>query len=148
MPHRFRITLGLGKPVAAESDLYFIIDAQDCELFENGSQKYTTVWSEVNRNIKVPIGKWFTMDYYYKEGNNENGRFYLSITPEGESRKVIFDLGRITHNTTDPEPDGLSDFNPLKLYTSKELILFMKNQGKTLQLYWDDFKLWKDKQPA
>ena len=148
VPNRFRITLGLGKPVTTESDLYFIIDAQDCELFENGSQKYTTVWAGINQNIKVPIGKWFTMDYYYREGDQSHGRFYLSITPEGDSRKVIFDLTNITHNTKDPAPDGLSDFNPLKLYTSKELIEYMKSQGKTLQIYWDDFKLWKDKQPS
>jgi hypothetical protein len=39
------------------------------------------------------------------------------------------------------------DFNPMKLYTSKELIDFMKSRGKTLQIYWDDYKLWKNKQP-
>jgi len=60
---------------------------------------------------------------------------------------VIFDLHKITHNTTDPDPDGVSDFNPLKLYTSKGLIDYMNSKGKTLQIYWDDFKLWKDKRP-
>ncbi len=39
------------------------------------------------------------------------------------------------------------DFNPIKLYTSKELINFMKSQGKTLQIYWDNYKLWKDRKP-
>ena len=144
IPYGFRITLGIGKPVVNESDLYFIIDAQDCVLFENGSQKYTTIWSEINRTIKVPIGKWFTMEYYYKEGNNENGRFYLAITPEGGQKQTIFNIRRITHNTQDPKPDGVTDFNPLKLYTSAALIQHMNSQGKTLQLYWDDFKLWKD----
>lgn len=147
VPYRFRITLGIGKPVSTISDLYFILDAQDCELFADGSQKYTTVWSETNQNVNVPIGKWFTLDYYYKEGNNETGRFYLAITPEGETKKIIFDLTKITHNTGDPNPDGVGDFNPIKLYTSKELIYYMKSKGKTLQIYWDDFKLWIDKKP-
>jgi hypothetical protein len=147
VPFGFRITLGIGKPVEKESDLYFILDAQDCELFEGGRQKYTTIWAETNQAVKVPIGKWFTMDYYYKEGNNENGRFYMSITPEGEKKQIIFDLTKITHNTHDPNPDGVGDFNPIKLYTSKELIAHMKSQGKTLQIYWDDFKLWKNKRP-
>jgi hypothetical protein len=147
VPYRFRITLGIGKPAAMESDLHFILDAQDCELFPDGSQKYTTLWSESNLQVSLPIGKWFTMEYYYKEGNQQNGRFYLAITPEGEPKKVVFDLTKITHNSQDPSPDGVGDFNPLKLYTSGDLINYMKSNNKALQIYWDDFKLWKDKKP-
>lgn len=147
VPYRFRITLGIGKPTPSESDLYFILDAQDCELFADGKQKYTTIWAEINKAVKIPIGKWFTMDYYYKEGDSENGRFYLSITTEGEKKQVVFDFKKITHNTQDQNPDGLGDFNPIKLYTSRELIAYMKSKGKTLQIYWDDLKLWKNKRP-
>jgi hypothetical protein len=147
VPYGFRITLGLGKPVSSPSDLYFILDAQDCQLFPDGSQKYTTIWSETNQTMKVPIGKWFTLEYYYKEGDARDGRFYLAITPEAGLKYVIFDLTKITHNTEDPKPDGVGDFNPIKLYTSKGLINYMKDQGKTLQIYWDDFRLWKDKKP-
>ena len=147
VPYGFRITLGIGKPVAAESDLYFILDAQDCQLFADGSQKYTTLWSLTNQQVKVPIGKWFTLEYYYKEGNAENGRFYMTIQPDGGQKEIIFDQKAITHNTKDPVPDGVTDFNPIKLYTSKQLIGYMKSQNKTLQIYWDDFKLWKDKRP-
>jgi hypothetical protein len=146
VPHGFRITLGTGKPVDGEGDLYFILDAQDCQLFENGRQKYTTLWAEVNRNIKVPIGEWFTLEYYYKEGNEKTGRYHLAILTEDGHKEVVFDLNRITHNSGDPAPDGVSDFNPLKLYTSKSLIDYMKSRGKTLQIYWDDFKLWQDKE--
>lgn len=147
VPYGFRITLGIGKSTSDKSDLYFILDAQDCELFEDGKQKYTTIWEETNKEVKVPIGKWFTMDYYYKEGNNETGRFYLSITPEGEAKKVVLDVRKVTHHTQDPDPDGLGHFNPIKLYTSKQLIAHMKRNNKTLQVYWDDFKLWKNKRP-
>ncbi len=147
VPYGFRITLGIGKPSVSESDLYFILDAQDCELFADGSQKYTTIWSVTNPKTKVPIGQWFTLEYYYKEGNAENGRFYMTIQPDGGQKAIIFDQQAITHNTKDPAPDGVTDFNPLKLYTSKALIQYMKSQGKTLQIYWDDFKLWTDKQP-
>ena len=147
VPYGFRITLGIGKPTAEEGDLHFILDAQDCELFEDGKQKYTTVWAETNKNLKVPIGEWFTMEYYYREGDVNNGRFYLSITPEGEKKQVVMDVNKVTHNTHDPNPDGVTDFNPTKLYTSKELIAHMKANGKTLQIYWDDFKLWKNKRP-
>ncbi|MEJ7769597.1 MAG: hypothetical protein WKF89_17390 [Chitinophagaceae bacterium] len=148
VPFGFRITLGIGKPIDTESDLQFILNAEDCLLFKDGKQKYTEIWSENNKKVKVPIGKWFTMDYYLKEGNNENGRFYLSITPKGERRKVIFDVKKTTHNTGDPAPDGIGDFNPIKMYTSKELIGYMKGEQKVLQIFWDDLKLWKNKRPG
>jgi len=147
VPHRFRITLGIGKPVDWESDLCFILDGQDCELFENGSQKYTTLWKEINQNVKVPVGKWFTMEYYYKEGDAKTGRFWMAIQPEGGERQVVFDVTHFTHNSGDKNPDGVTDFNPLKLYTSKALIDFMRSNGKALQIYWDDFKLWRDRIP-
>lgn len=147
VPYGFRITLGIGKEVATEGDLHFILDAQDCELFADDRQKYTTLWSEVNTNISVPIGEWFTMEYYYKEGNNETGRFYMTIETEKGKKQVVFDHKGFTHNSGDPNPNGVSDFNPLKLYTSKKLIDYMSSQGKTLQIYWDDFYLWKNKRP-
>ena len=147
VPYRFRITLGIGKDAGAGNDLHFILDAQDCELFEDGGQKYTTIWAETSKDISVPVGNWFTLDLYYKEGNAETGKFYLAMTSGKNERKVVFDLTRITHNTKDPAPDGVGDFNPVKLYTSKELITYMKSHGKTLQIYWDDYSLWKDRRP-
>jgi hypothetical protein len=147
VPYGFRITLGIGKATGVESNLHFIIDAEDCQLFKDNRQKYTTVWAETNKTIEVPIGKWFTMEYYYKEGNGKNGRYYMAITPADGIKKVVFDIHNFTHNTADPAPDGVTDFNPMKLYTSKDLINYMHDQGKTLQIFWDDFKLWKDKRP-
>ena len=142
VPYGFRVTLGLGKPTDEESDLIFILDAQDCELFEDDRQKYTTVWSDRNHNISVPIGEWFTMHYYFKEGNAENGRFIVVIETEKHGKRTVYDITNFTHNTKDPAPDGLTEFNPLKWYTSIELAGFVKEQGKSLQIYWDDFKLY------
>ena len=142
VPHGFRVTLGLGKPTAEESDLTFILDAQDCELFEDGRQRYTTIWSARNQDIKIPIGEWFTMHYYFKEGDAEHGRFIASIETAKDGERVIFDVTNYTHNTKDPAPDGVTEFNPLKWYTSMELANFMKERGKSLQIYWDDFKLY------
>lgn len=147
VPYRFRITLGIGKVTEGEGELNFILDAEDCQLFADGGQKYSTVWSEKNKDVNIPIGKWFRLDLYFKEGDNTTGRFYLAMTPDHGTKQVIFDLARITHNTEDPHPDGIGDYNPLKLYTSKGLIDFMKSQGKTLQIYWDDYKLWKGREP-
>lgn len=134
----FRVTLGIGKPTAEESDLYFILNAEDAGKKE--------VWQN-NYKTKVPIGKWFTMEYYFKEGNKETGRFYMAITPDDGTKQVVYNIHNFTQNTFDPEPNGVTGYNPMKLYTSKELVAFMKANGKTLQVYWDDFKLWKDKKP-
>lgn len=139
----FRITLGIGKQTEGEGDLGFILSAEDI----NNNGKYgawINVWdADSYGKVKVPVGKWFTMDYYYKEGNDKTGRFYMNITPDGGKKQTVFDITNFTHHTQDPAPAGITGINPLKLYTSKELVAFMKAQGKTLQIYWDDFKIWK-----
>ncbi len=142
VPYGFRITLTLSKPIETESDLYFTVEAQDCKLFNDGSQEYTTIWTKTNYKVKVPIGKWFTLEYYYKEGNSSKGKFYLAMTTESGETEDIFTLTRFTHNSSDPDPDGVTDFNPMKLYTSDDLINWVNSKGKTLQIFWDDFELW------
>jgi len=138
-PYGFRVTLGIGKPSAKTSDLNFILNG------ENPGQK--EVWNGENVNVKVPIGEWFTMEYYFKEGNEQTGRFWMAITPQSGKKQVVFDIHNFTHMTKDPAPNGLTGFNPMKLYTSKELVSFVRSKGKTLQIYWDDYKLWENKRP-
>jgi hypothetical protein len=140
-PYGFRITLGIGKESAESKELHFILEA------ENPGQKLVWEADHKKSKVEVPIGKWFTMDYYFKEGNQETGRFYLAITPDGGKKQVVYDVTNFTHMTKDPAPNGLTGYNPMKLYTSKEIISYVKSQGKTLQIYWDDFKLWTNKRP-
>jgi len=112
---------------------------------EPGNPSNHVLWFWLNEpNVEGSKGR---IQANYKEGNAENGKFYMTIQPDGEAKQVIFNLTRIMQNTQDPNPDGVTDFNPMKLYTSRQLINYMKSQGKTLQIYWDDFKLWKDKRP-
>lgn len=60
----------------------------------------------------------------------EADSFYLAMIPVGGKKQVVSDLTKITHNTEDLHPDGVGDFNPIKLCTSKELIDFMKSREK------------------
>ena len=99
------------------------------------------MWEFHNGEFVVPIEKWMTFDVHFKEGNAEDGRFVLSITPEGEKATVVHDITNFTHHPNDPAPDGLSHFNPFKLYTSDDLINYITNSGNLLNVYWDDFKL-------
>ncbi|MFP5041111.1 hypothetical protein [Parasediminibacterium sp. JCM 36343] len=133
---RFGITLHKVKPTAG-SPFYFKTNGQTF----NG--KYTTVWEKENKAFIVPIGKWMTIEYYIKEGNKGDGRFYFAVTPEGGPRTVVYDLNVPTCHPDDPNPDGLSEFNPIKLYTSNNLINQMNDMGGIFQVYWDDFKIWK-----
>ncbi len=76
-----------------------------------------------------------SLEYYIKEGDSSTGRFYMSIAPEAENKTVVFDVKGYTHNTYDPEPDGIRQYNPMKLYTSKELINYMRLHGKNFCRY-------------
>lgn len=143
VPYGYRLTLGIGKPVPTESDLCFIVEGQDCILNPDNSQKYTTIWSDRAPKVKIPVGQWFTMEYYFKEGSAKNGRFYMTIQPDGGNKQLVFDITNVTHNTKDPNPDGVTQFNPMKMYTSKELVDYLKLQGRSLNIYWDEFRLWK-----
>lgn len=142
VPYGGRVTLGLTKPVSGESDLYFKVDAQDIDRKLPPDQRFKTLWVEKNNRIKVPVGEWFTLEFYCKEGDKQNGRFYMTMETEDGNKQVVFDITNYTHNSQDPSPDGITEFNPLKLYTSKEISTYMKTKGKALQLLWDDLKLW------
>lgn len=136
----FRITVGMGKPGAGAEPLSFIVHAERAGQHE--------LWEGHNRALKLPIGQWFTLETYFREGDAANGRFYLALVPDGGQRQVVADIRNITHNPSDPAPDGMTGFNPMKLYTSKEVVGWAKARGKALQVYWDDFELWANRRPA
>lgn len=135
----FRITLGIGKDSNSHQKLHFICNAEDARRKE--------VWKAINTKVSVPIGKWFTMEYYMKEGNMKDGRFWKAITEDNGNRQVVYDVRDWTYNSCDPNPNGITGYNPMKLSTSKELVSYMKAHGKSLRIFWDDLRLWKDKIP-
>ncbi len=50
------------------------------------------IWKETNREVPVPVGKWMTVEYSFKEGDAKTGRFSRAITPEGGRREVVLDI--------------------------------------------------------
>lgn len=146
-PFPFKISLHLEKPEEGMGeDLFFNIQGR---IIDDIPAAYEDefVWQETNEAVEVPFGEWFMMEMYFKEGDETEGRFYLAITPEGGEKEVVFDIHNFTHHPYDPDPDGLTDFNPMKLYTSHDIIEFMQSNDKVLQIYWDDYELWKNRQP-
>jgi hypothetical protein len=99
------------------------------------------IWEYINSSYAVPIGKWMKLDIHFVEGDDTTGRLVLSITPDGGETTIIHDIRNFTHHPDDPNPDGLSHFNPMKLYTSDDVINHMQKAGGLLSLYWDDFRI-------
>lgn len=140
-PFRFGVTLNKITPGTVGSPFYFHTNGQK---LVNG---FVTVWEQANTSYQVPIGKWMTIEYYIKDGNKGNGRFYFAVTPDGGTKTVVYNLQNDTCHPDDPNPDGLADFNPIKLYTSNNMVNQMNARNGIFQIYWDDFKLWKNKRP-
>jgi hypothetical protein len=147
-PYPFRLSVGIGKLSSESRNLYFKVDAEDYNYpTANTKGGYVKIWNKMNTSVVIPIGKWMNLEYYIKEGNKVDGRFYMAMTPEGGEKKVLFDIPNFTHNTKDPNPGGITLWNPIKLYTSRELTNYVHGEGKALQVYWDDFAVWKDRVP-
>ena len=140
-PYAFRISFNIySYAYQGDNNLYFNISAEDSNPGVFGWQG---VWSAGNRDIVVPVGEWFTMHYYFKEGDAANGRMVIQIETAEHGKQTLFDITNFTHSPRDPAPDGVTGFNPLKIYSDNRLIDFLKNRGKpSVDIYWDDFKLY------
>ena len=138
----FRITVNLQKWGLQEDSLHLGVHGQ---VYDTKKKKWQSLWDTGNASFIVPVSRWMRIHVRFAEGDQSNGRFWLSVTPEGEEEEVVFDIRNYTRHPDDPAPDGLSHFNPFKLYTSGALINAMSDNGKLLHLYWDDFELWHDR---
>jgi len=61
-----------------------------------------------------------------KECDENNGRFYMAVTPDRGTKEVLFDLTKLTHHPNEKCPDGFRHFQPLIQYTLDEIINFQK----------------------
>lgn len=147
-PFPFRVKVDIVKPSAVRgSALNFSATAQQFDPATNSWG--ATLWQVVNRTVPVPIGKWVTLEYAFLEGDANTGRFYMAMTPDGGARRVLIDARGWTHHPGNPNPDGLTHLNPLKLYTSKAVIDHVRGLGGELTIYWDDlgFRMCADRTP-
>lgn len=143
-PYPFRISVELQKPGQGPGPLRFGVYAETGT--DNGN--WTGLWESFNTEFAVPGGQWITLGITYVEGDNNTGRFLMTATPDGGQLHEVFNLTDFTHHPDDPSPDGLTHFNPFKLYTSAQLIHTMRGMGKLLQVWWDDFELWAGPGPS
>lgn len=138
--YQFRISVNLQKLGKGTDNLKIAVKGQ-VKNTETGKWKKPYLWDFHNSDFVVPIEKWMTIDVHFVEGDAKNGKLKLSVTPDGGSKTVVHDITNFTHHPEDPNPDGLTQFNPFKLYTSDDLIKYVTKSGQLLNVFWDDFNL-------
>lgn len=94
-----------------------------------------------NSTVPVPLGQWFTLDMYMKRGEGTDGHLVIKITPDGGAQQVLFDIHENTQYPGRPEFQ-LKSWQPFKLYTSDIVMDWMRGQGKTIGVYYNDFKFY------
>ncbi len=140
-PYPFRISVNIVKEKAsAEAPLFFQVKAETLNPIKR--RWAGRVWKETARDFAIPVGRWINLEYGFREGDATRGRFFMAATPEGGARSILFDITSYTHHPDDPSPDGLSDFNPLKLYTSGKLINHVRSLNGTMEIFWDNLDVY------
>lgn len=140
----FRVSVNLYKEEGVGNAINFRVksDFQKCRTC-----KWKEVWGETASSFPLVYGVWMEIELYIKEGHENSGRFYMAITPENGSKKVLFDIQNTTQHPKEKCADGFSHFEAMKIYTSEDNINYMKDGNKTLALFWDDWKLHINKTP-
>ena len=141
-PFPFRITLNIQKPDSTVgSNLYFGTHGQTKDTINS---VWDNVWDEIDYSYTVPTGQWLTFETYFFEGDSTNGRYKVTVTDTLNNTHTLFDITDYTHHPQDPFPDGVTNFNPMKLYASGVLIDGMSSVNAELSVFWDDFEFWVD----
>jgi len=115
------------------------------ELICRSSSDSRVFWDQFNPDYTLPLGEWLTIETGYKMGDATTGRMVVVITEESTGqRHVIFDVTNWTYDPIADDPDGtgpvpLTHWNPQKLYTSDNVVDFIRDSGGVLQVYFDDF---------
>jgi len=134
----FRMTLSIHKESAeVGSPLSWNIHGQ---TQNNETLAWDDVW-EFSSTTPVPLDEWFRLEVEIIEGDNESGHVAMHLTEQNGTRWTLIDETVWTHHPGDPSPDGIQSFNPMKLYTSGELLAQIP-EGRALVVLWDDFTLY------
>lgn len=144
----FRLSMEIEKvEVDANTNepLIFAVSAGD-SVYNAAQDKYqwVGVWGEQS-SVAVPIGQWFDLEYYFKEGNANNGRFQMNISTDGGSNWTnVFDITNRTHHP-DSGGDGIFGLSPMKLYTADATTDYVRqnanNGDGAIRFYWDNLEI-------
>jgi hypothetical protein len=134
----FRITLNLNKEKGANKPLFWGAHGQDKDDDGNWRDR----WRVEVDDAPVPLDQWLTLSVSLAEGCKPHGWFRVVLTTANGAKHTLVDRRDLMQHPKDPRPNGVNAFNPMKLYTSKEFVDFVRDRGKNLVVLWDDFKLY------
>ena len=105
----------------------------------------TTIWTEQNRLVPIPVNKWFTLDAYIKQGDGNKGKYIIKITVDGEQTQTLFDISNSTIYPGHPEIQRKS-WQAFKFYFDPDYLAWISTNGggKKLQCYYNDFIWYKE----
>ncbi len=133
----FRVTLNLHKDDAApNTPLSWHLHGQ---TRDGGA--WNDVWTHAAGDVPVPLGSWMELHVELTEGDASSGHVRVELTTDEPATYEIIDRAVATYHPDDPAPDGFTDFNPLKLYTSGPVLCGLLDAGSELIVRWDDFKI-------
>ena len=83
----FRVTVNLFKDAVGPVDeihFHAKADHQKCNICD-----WEQDWEEEATNFAIPFGVWMDIELYLLEGDENTGRFYMAVTPEGGSKTNV-----------------------------------------------------------
>lgn len=99
-----------------------------------------------NEDWLVPFGEWFSLKTEIVEGDEYTGHVKLSVKKQSDDDyTVLIDTTARTmsrvYASKQKEPHGFTSLHALKLYTSKELVEWMRELNNTpLDVYYSNWK--------
>lgn len=103
------------------------------------------LWTEVGSGFEVSLGEWLDVEVGYKIGDRQNGRFYMAVKRTGDNEfTTVFDITNWTYHPRSPTPVPMTAWQPLKLYTSGNIIDIVRRRGGVLQMYYDDLEIYSE----
>ena len=107
-----------------------------------GPDRWQAVWFSGNKNFEVPVGQWLDLEVAYRQGDGQHGRYVVAVTPESSRvRTMVLNVTNWTYHPQSPQPVPLKLWQPLKLYTSAEIIDHVRARGGVIRVYWDDLEI-------
>lgn len=137
----FRITVNLQKTDVNSSKLHLGVHGQ---TYDKQADQYNDLWDTVNTHFDVPTSKWLELQVGLVEGRlSMGGKFLLIATPQGAASQTLYDIEVDTHHPSAIQTDGITHFNPFKLYTNDAMINTLRSLGKMVHVFWDDFRFYR-----
>lgn len=131
-----RVSFSLFKGSGAGQPLFWHVAYEEMQPSES------VKWQKENITVAIPFGKWFTLDVSIKRGIGTAGNIKITIQEDGGQPVTIFNENT---NTIYRDKTGLyiNQWQIFKLYSSDQIMDFMRNAGKEMSIMYNDVKWYK-----